>query len=109
MKRDANGRMMAGGGSLNPGGRPKVVGEVVELARLHTVEALDTIAELMRESDSPATRLAAAESLLAKGWGKALAAPKTHDERDNSLVGKDVAQLLEVMRAGKSGDPSAEH
>jgi len=31
------------GQSGNPGGRPKIVGEVKELARTHTAEAIETL------------------------------------------------------------------
>ena len=37
------------GHSGNPGGRPKIVGEVQELAREHSTEAIATLAAIMRE------------------------------------------------------------
>ena len=59
------------GKSGNPGGRPKQVGRVKELARVHTEEALTTLAAIMRDEKSPAAaRVKAAECLLDRGWGR---------------------------------------
>ncbi len=101
-----------GGPSPNPGGRPKAVAELLDLARSHVPRALRLAARFLRDREmDPRVRLDAAKLVIAYGLGKPPSTSLTgeDDERDNSLVGKDVAQLLEVMRAGKSGDPSAEH
>jgi HEAT repeat protein len=46
--------------------------EVEALARTHTWEAINTLAEVMKDPDSPAAaRISAAEALLSRGWGKA--------------------------------------
>src|SRR5262245_12383711 len=58
------------GCSGNPGGRPQASLEVRGLAREHTAEALHTIVEIMRHSRSDAVRLAAAEAILDRGWGR---------------------------------------
>jgi hypothetical protein len=59
------------GQSGNPGGRPKVVGEVTSLARECTVESVETLREIMRNKKAPAqARVAAANSLLDRGYGK---------------------------------------
>jgi len=61
------------GQSGNPGGRPRVVGELQELARTYTDEALCTLASIMRDKKAPhAARAAAANSLLDRGYGKPL-------------------------------------
>ena len=58
--------------SGNPGGRPKEVGHVRELAREHTEEAIRTLAAIMQDGKEPAAaRVRAAECLLDRGWGKA--------------------------------------
>src|SRR5262245_66466553 len=44
--------------------------EVRGLAREHTAEALHTIVEIMRYARSDAVRLAAAEAILDRGWGR---------------------------------------
>ena len=59
------------GQSGNPGGRPKVVAEVKELARKHTSEAIETLVSIMANAKStPAARVSAANSLLDRGYGK---------------------------------------
>ena len=69
--RDAAGMFVAGN-RANPGGRPKAVVEVVELARTHTVAAISTLAEVAANHKAPpAARVAAASVLLDRGWGKA--------------------------------------
>ena len=57
------------GQSGNPGGRPKEVGHVRELARRHTPEAIETLAAIMRTSKSDTSRVAAAQALLDRAWG----------------------------------------
>ena len=59
------------GKSGNPGGRPKVVAEVKELARAHTAEAIQTLVSIMTNPKSaPAARVSAANALLDRGYGK---------------------------------------
>ena len=61
----------APGQSGNPGGRPKDEHRVAELARSFTLEAIDTLVELMRASKDERVRGTAAQALLDRGWGKA--------------------------------------
>jgi hypothetical protein len=57
--------------SGNPGGRPKVVVEVKELARAHTGEAIQTLVSIMTNPKSAlAARVSAANALLDRGYGK---------------------------------------
>jgi hypothetical protein len=58
------------GQSGNPGGRPKADGEIRELARQHTVMALRTLREIAEHGENESARVAAANSLLDRGWGK---------------------------------------
>ncbi|WP_395119645.1 DUF5681 domain-containing protein [Rhodanobacter sp. FW102-FHT14D06] len=59
------------GQSGNPGGRPKTSGPARNLARVYTVEAIETLAEIMRDKKANHTaRAAAATALLDRGWGK---------------------------------------
>jgi hypothetical protein len=80
-----------GGPSPNPGGRPKVAGEVKELARRHGPEAVETLVRLMREAERDETRVRAAEALLDRGYGRPTQA----------ITGEDGAPLqLLVEQAG---------
>ena len=59
------------GQSGNPGGRPKVVAEVKELARAHTGQAIETLVSIMtNQKAAPAARVSAANALLDRGYGK---------------------------------------
>jgi hypothetical protein len=67
-KSRGRGRPFEKGVSGNPGGRPKSDATVKELARAHTVEAIETLVAMLR-AESERTRVAAAEALLSRGWG----------------------------------------
>jgi hypothetical protein len=60
--------------SGNPNGRPKPPEELVhvrENARAYTTEAVETLAEVMRDKGAPpSARVTAANALLDRGWGK---------------------------------------
>jgi hypothetical protein len=59
------------GQSGNPGGRPKVVAEIKELARAHTGKAIETLVSIMdNPKAAPAARVSAANALLDRGYGK---------------------------------------
>lgn len=58
------------GKSGNPGGRPKAHGDLRELARQHTTEAIERLVEWMR-SENPKASTYAASALIDRGWGKA--------------------------------------
>ena len=61
--------------SPNPGGRPKALHSLQELGRQYTEQAIETLADIMNNGDAPASaRLAAAEALLNRGWGKPIQA-----------------------------------
>ena len=70
----------APGQSGNPGGRPKDEHRVAELARSYTLEAIDTLVELMRDGKDERVRGTAAQALLDRGWGKAKAEVVTSAE-----------------------------
>lgn len=59
------------GQSGNPGGRPKEVGHIRDLARAHTDAAMRTLVEIAQDGGAPpAARVAASTALLDRGWGK---------------------------------------
>jgi len=65
------GRPFQPGQSGNPGGRPKALAEVRDLARQHTAAAIRALLDVMQSSKNPSARVAAATALLDRGWGKA--------------------------------------
>jgi len=67
--RSENGQFQPGF-SGNPGGRPKDEHRVAELARSYTVEAVETLVDLMRHSRDDRVRGTASQALLDRGWGK---------------------------------------
>jgi hypothetical protein len=68
--RSADGRFRRGQ-SGNPGGRPKIFTEVKQAAREHTEAAINTLVAVMDNEEAPAAaRVAAANAILDRGWGK---------------------------------------
>jgi hypothetical protein len=75
------------GQSGNPGGRPKLpedIRHVRELARQYTADAVQTLIGVMERSSSDSARVAAANALLDRGWGKA-AQPVTGEEGEGPI------------------------
>ena len=73
------------GKSGNPGGRPKELVEVKELARTYTVEAIDTLANWMR-SDEARASVMASQVLLDRGWGKSVQPVSGEDGKAIEIV-----------------------
>ncbi len=63
------GRKFQKGRSGNPGGRPKDLGDVRELAKQHTAKAIERLVHWL-ESDNAKASVAAASALLDRAWGK---------------------------------------
>lgn len=59
------------GQSGNMSGRPRALVEVVRLAREATGEAIKELRRIAKKSKSDSARVAAAQALLDRGWGKA--------------------------------------
>jgi Family of unknown function (DUF5681) len=82
------------GQSGNPGGRPKIVGEVQGVARRYTVEAISTLAAIMRDPKAPpAARALASNSILDRAFGKpaqavstTISARSAHEMTDEELM-----------------------
>lgn len=67
------GKPFAKGRTGNAGGRPKLpedIKHVRELARTYTKQAIETLVDVL-DSQSASARVAAANVLLDRGWGKA--------------------------------------
>jgi hypothetical protein len=58
------------GVSGNPGGRPKVLGDVQEMARLHAPSVIVELARLALKAKSETARIAAIRELLDRGYGR---------------------------------------
>ena len=58
------------GKSSNAGGRPKVLGELQELARHHAPEVIAELARLALTAKSETARIAAGRELLDRGFGR---------------------------------------
>lgn len=59
--------------------------DIRSLARSHTVKAMNVLVGIMTEPEAPpAARVAAANSLLDRGWGKAEATVTINDKRDST-------------------------
>ena len=75
------------GQSGNPGGRPKQIGEVRDLAREHTEEAIGTLVGIMQDEGAPASaRLQAAQAILDRGWGRPSQAVEVDSRSHLTLV-----------------------
>ena len=98
------------GKSGNPGGRPKVVGEVQALAREYSEEAISALRDIIRDKKAPpAARCVAANSILDRGYGR------PSQTINQGLVDKPVdqmtdAELMARLRALKDcqGETSAD-
>ena len=75
-------------GTPASGRRPRrsTMAEVKELARKHTKLAIDTLAEIARNSDKEAVRIAAANALLERGWGKAVSAASAKPDAEETAI-----------------------
>jgi len=77
------------GVSGNPGGRPKVVHDVIALARIHAPAAINALVDVMQNSTKDQARVAAANALLDRGYGR----PKQELEH----AGLDGAALVPIL------------
>ena len=92
------GRPFKKGQSGNPGGRPKVVAEIRQLARERGPEAIAALVKVMTKGKSEAAR-------VDRGWGR----PKQSDESE--VTHRYVVELPTVLTKAawlaKYGEPSA--
>ena len=102
--RNALGQFVAGH-TGNAGGRPKDEHKVAELARSYTLEAIETLVELMRSGKSERIRGTAAQALLDRGWGK----PKQEIIGESSASFIDALEgVRKVVTRGKQKLPESE-
>lgn len=94
------------GQSGNPGGRSPRVGpngeSIAELARAHTTEALATLVEVCNaKTGEHRDRIAAANAILDRGWGK----PKESMDLDARVEGSGVP-IIQIVRVSDAADPA---
>jgi len=94
-KRKPRGKPFPKGVSGNPGGRPKQVRELMEIARALSAEGIEELAAIMRDKQlAPAMRMAAIDRILDRGMGKP--------------VQPTAADLTPVLEAPRTGDDAKE-
>lgn len=95
-QRDSKGRLLPGQRSINPNGRPPAIRDIKEAARTHTRQALNTLVSVMNDTDAPpASRVAASEAILNRGWGKPMQNVEARiDVTDTTAVAAQVLREL---------------
>jgi hypothetical protein len=95
------GRPFPKGQSGNPGGRPKELREVIELARSHTTDAIKTLVAAMNCAPWGA-RIAAAIAILDRGWGKPTQAVDANVSIFDRMTDDEQKTLLAALDALKA-------
>lgn len=105
--RDEKGRWIKGQ-SANPSGRAKVVGDLREMARVHTPEALATLVEVMNDKSAPpAARVAAAGHVLDRGYGKPAQSMEGRVEVQHSISATAASVLQALTQRAKERQAEA--
>lgn len=94
------------GQSGNPNGRPRIPEDVKEAAKAYTVEAINTLVDVMTTGKNDASRVNAAVAILNRGWGQ----PKQNVDIDVNHQ-QDWSALINAMNtynATKALSPAAE-
>jgi hypothetical protein len=104
------GRPFKPGQSGNPGGRPRAAGDIIELARQKTPEAIETLTDIMVNGRQEAARVRAAEVLLDRAHGRPLQTQQvlemTTDKRAEDLTD---AELMAIARQGLPKTKEEQH
>jgi hypothetical protein len=87
--------------SPNPSGRPAVVGELRDLARRHTNDALNALIDVCNnKAFPPAARVTAACALLDRGYGRPMQSVENKVEIQ-SMADTAAQVLMELSRKAK--------
>jgi uncharacterized protein DUF5681 len=105
------------GVSGNPAGRPKrpdtiearrVVADVKAAARDLTLDAMDTLKQVMKNPKAPpAARVGAATAILDRGWGKPTQPVDANINWTDSIALEEkeaMLAVLEAVKAARAGD-----
>lgn len=98
--RDGHGRIISG--TPNPGGRPKAVKEVAELARAETAASIAALVRVRDTSTEDRAVVAAANSLLDRGWGRAQqhVSVSVENKKPREMSVREIEQRLDELREG---------
>lgn len=75
--------------------------EVRSLARSHTTMAINTLAGIAREGKNESARVAAAQVLLDRGWGRP-AQPQTGEDGEGPIIVEIIHRTREPKVSGGS-------
>ena len=90
------------GKSGNPGGRPKRLSEVRELARSYGPEAIGKLVSIMRNKKAPVReQRGAAEALLDRGYGRVVSATDMSLLVNNAGRNDDGGEVVIEVKFGK--------
>ena len=90
------------GQSGNPGGRPKVIGDLQEQARQWAPEALEALREIAASKDAPpSARVSAAVALLDRGYGKPAQSIDAKISNEPSMAQLHLQALKELAERAK--------
>ena len=95
----------AKGESGNPGGRPKGLGDIREIARAHTGEAIETLVKVMNKPEASASaQVAAAVALLDRGWGRPSQTINASIESNNqgdidASLEREMSEIIKMSRS----------
>lgn len=106
-KKNNQAKPITGRGGYRPGsGRPKGVpnkatAEIKAIAQPYSEEAVHTLAQIMREGESEAAKVSAANSILDRAWGKPSQAVQHSGEMSHTVMTKEQrdAALAAFLRA----------
>jgi hypothetical protein len=88
------------GQSGNPGGRPKVLAEVTELARKAVPGSLKTLIAIRDDPEQPApARVAAANAIWDRAYGKPVQTTINYNETLDGFTDDEISRFLAAIRA----------